>query len=55
MLLAYYTGLPREEAPHLELSLNHVTCLRPSTYGCAVETTNLMASVKLKDDGQKHM
>ena len=55
MLLAFYSGVPRSKAPHLELKLNHVTTLKPHSFGCSVEVKNLMKAVTVGDDGQKQM
>mmetsp|Transcript_81677 Transcript_81677/g.159455 ORF Transcript_81677/g.159455 Transcript_81677/m.159455 type:complete len:574 (+) Transcript_81677:57-1778(+) len=55
MLLAFYSGVPRSEAPFLELKLNHVTTLKPHAFGCEAEVVNLLEAVTLGDDGQKQM
>mmetsp|Transcript_16192 Transcript_16192/g.20986 ORF Transcript_16192/g.20986 Transcript_16192/m.20986 type:complete len:577 (-) Transcript_16192:277-2007(-) len=55
MLIAFYSGIDRDDAPHLEIKLNHLTTLRPHSHGCEIEVTNLMEGVKVSDDGQKFM
>lgn len=55
MILAYYKGIPREEAPHQTLKLNHVTELIPHAYGCDEKVYNLLPDENPGDDGQtKH-
>uniref|UniRef100_A0A7S2SNR4 6-phosphofructo-2-kinase domain-containing protein n=1 Tax=Rhizochromulina marina TaxID=1034831 RepID=A0A7S2SNR4_9STRA len=55
MIKAYYKGIPREEAPHQTLKLNHVTELIPHAYGCDEKLYNLLPDETPGDDGQtKH-
>mmetsp|Transcript_8045 Transcript_8045/g.18363 ORF Transcript_8045/g.18363 Transcript_8045/m.18363 type:complete len:537 (+) Transcript_8045:97-1707(+) len=54
MIYAFYAGIDREDAPHQELKLNHVTVLTPHAYGCGVEVMNLLEKETPTDDGQKH-
>jgi broad specificity phosphatase PhoE/predicted kinase len=53
MVYAFYAGIDRNEAPHQELKLNHVTILNPTAYGCGVEVINLLKDDIPCDDGQK--
>mmetsp|Transcript_19691 Transcript_19691/g.23423 ORF Transcript_19691/g.23423 Transcript_19691/m.23423 type:complete len:535 (+) Transcript_19691:57-1661(+) len=53
MVYAFYAGIDRNDAPHQELKLNHVTILNPTAYGCGVEVVNLLKDDKPCDDGQK--
>jgi broad specificity phosphatase PhoE/adenylate kinase family enzyme len=55
LLVAFYSGIDRDDAPHLEIKLNHLTTLRPHSHGCEIEVVNLMEKVKVADDGQKFM
>ena len=52
ILLAYFTGITREEAPFVKIPLNHVTKLTPRPYGCDKEIVCLLDNSKLLDDGQ---
>lgn len=54
MIYAFYSGIDRENAPHQELKLNHVTLLTPHAYGCGCEVLNLLTKETAGDDGQKH-
>mmetsp|Transcript_72582 Transcript_72582/g.146083 ORF Transcript_72582/g.146083 Transcript_72582/m.146083 type:complete len:119 (+) Transcript_72582:1-357(+) len=54
MIYAFYAGIAREDAPHQELKLNHVTVLTPHAYGCGCELVNLLEKETPADDGQKH-
>ena len=54
MIYAFYSGINREDAPHQELKLNHVTVLTPHAYGCGCEVVNLLEKETAGDDGQKH-
>ena len=48
ILYAYFTGKPRNEAPHVPIPLNTVIKLVPGTYSCAEERIRLM------DDSEDH-
>ena len=54
MIMAFYSGMDRIDAPHQELKLNHVTVLTPHAYGCGCEVVNLLQKETAGDDGQKH-
>jgi broad specificity phosphatase PhoE len=51
ILLAYFTGLTREEAPFVKIPLNHVTKLTPHAYGCHKEVICLYDQ-EMENDGQ---
>ena len=34
LLYAYFKGLSREDAPHVDLPLNHIIKLQPYAHGC---------------------
>ena len=51
----YVKGLPREDAPHLEVPLHHVFAIKPQTYTCDEEVTNLLPTIAVGPDGQKDM
>merc|ERR1712127_1183454 len=52
ILLAYFTGLSRDEAPYVKIPLNHVIKLTPNTYGCEEEVICLLKDCDIQDDGQ---
>ncbi len=52
ILLAYFTGLTREEAPYVKIPLNHVTKLTPHAYGCDQEIICLLDKNYSLNDGQ---
>lgn len=52
ILLAYFTGLSREEAPFVKIPLNHVIKLTPHAYECDSETICLLENCEMVDDGQ---
>jgi broad specificity phosphatase PhoE len=52
ILLAYFTGLSREDAPFVKIPLNHVTKLTPQVYGCDQEMICLLNDCEMVDDGQ---
>jgi len=55
LVLAYVKGLPREEAPYLELPLHHVFTVKPHTYTCEDASRNLLPAVLVEPDGQNAM
>jgi len=52
ILLAYFTGLSRDEAPFVKVPLNHVIKLTTHPYGCHQETICLLDDHEIVDDGQ---
>ncbi len=52
IILAYFTGLSREEAPFVKVPLNHVVKLTPHAYHCDQETICLLDNCDMVDDGQ---
>ena len=52
ILLAYFTGLTRDEAPFVKIPLNHVMKLTPRPYGCDKEIICLLDNSEMVDDGQ---
>jgi broad specificity phosphatase PhoE len=52
ILYAYFMGLTREEAPYVQIPLNHVIILRPHAYGCDEERVCLMPKHEMFSDGQ---
>jgi len=52
ILLAYFTGLDRKDAPYVKVPLNHVIKLTPHAYGCHQEDICLLNKNEMLDDGQ---
>jgi len=52
VLLAYFTGLDRNEAPYVKIPLNHIIKLSTHAYGCDKEVICLMQKGEMLDDGQ---
>ena len=59
MILAYFQGVPREEAPHLSLALNHVIKINTTDtthnlfilrYFFLVAQTHLRIQIEITDD-----
>lgn len=52
LIYAFYMGLPREEAPHVSIPLNHVIKLVPKPYGCDEQRIRLHTKLGVNTDGQ---
>lgn len=52
ILYAYFMGLTREEAPYVNIPLNHVIELKPHAYGCRERRVCLMNKKEMLHDGQ---
>mmetsp|Transcript_5548 Transcript_5548/g.7097 ORF Transcript_5548/g.7097 Transcript_5548/m.7097 type:complete len:482 (+) Transcript_5548:296-1741(+) len=52
ILLAYFTGLTREESPFVKVPLNHVIKLTPHAYACDEEVICLYEKDDVLNDGQ---
>eukprot|EP00301_Raphidiophrys_heterophryoidea_P006061 c1247_g1_i1.p1 GENE.c1247_g1_i1~~c1247_g1_i1.p1 ORF type:complete len:586 (-),score=116.39 c1247_g1_i1:183-1940(-) len=54
MIYAFYKGVPREHATNIEIKLNHVYKLTPTTFGCTEEIYKLLDEDP-GDDKQKKL
>jgi len=52
IVYAYFMGLSREDAPYIQIPLNHVIILKPHAYGCHEERVCLMPKEEMFCDGQ---
>lgn len=52
ILLAYFTGLDRKDAPYVKVPLNHIIKLMPHAYGCNQEDICLLNKTEMLQDGQ---
>ena len=52
VLLAYFSGLTRDEAPFVKIPLNQVMKLTPRPCGCDKEIICLLDNSEMVDDGQ---
>ena len=52
ILDAYFMGLTREEAPYVNIPLNHVIQLTPHAYGYHEKRVCLMDKEEMMNDGQ---
>lgn len=52
LLYAYFTGLPRDQAPYVSIPLNTVIELSPNAYGCVEKRYLLLSKEEMMKDGQ---